>query len=175
MYKIFFKNSFYLIRSHILGSVVFLGLVKQCLTGEFVLIEVNKDTLAKHMQIFTSLLRCHSNQSFQLPPNASLSPWESTECNEKALADGRQEAHQRGYRVARGYDNVRSLPVQIQSSTLQQEKQSQRKEAKEELKGFGLMDVSHLCFKKFFFDIYFPSYIYNDSFYPFVTLFRGSA
>lgn len=43
---------FYLSRLHILGSVVFLGLVKQCLTREFVLTEVTKDTLAKHMQIF---------------------------------------------------------------------------------------------------------------------------
>lgn len=69
---IFFLNSIYLSRLHILDSVVFLGLVKQCLTGEFVLIEVNKDTLAKHMLIFTPL--CYTNQSFQL---LSLS---STQC-----------------------------------------------------------------------------------------------
>lgn len=87
----------------------------------------------------------------------------------------RQEAHQRGYRVTRCYDNVRSLPVQNQSSALQQEKQCHRKEAKEELEGFGLTDVNHLFFKKYFFGICFPSYIYNGSFIPFCdTVFRGS-
>lgn len=146
--------------------------MKQCLTGEFVLIQVNKDTLAKHMQIFIPLLRCPPSVTLisrfscclYHPPNAYLSPWESTECNEKAWADGRQEAHQR---VARGYDNVRSLPVQIQSNT--QEKQSQRKEAKEELEGFGLTDVTHLFLRStstFAFLLIFIMIVL----YPFVTL-----
>lgn len=120
---------------------VFLGLVKQCLPWDSALIEVTKDKKKKSdicALLFILAPLCLErdscflpgcppsvtlispfNYSLYQPPNASLSPLGVSEkWNGKAGADGRQGAHQWGYRVAGGCGNVRSLPVPIQSSNV---------------------------------------------------------